>query len=323
MNGQSQLNLLVTNQPAPRACVFINSINNPMTQKVIENSQLITLPFPPTINPHDLVVPRSDGHISRPPNNFMIYRKLFFETARAAGYKLPMSIISSMASKSWEHESDNVKKVYRKIAREAFDYYNEIFPKTKPKKKRDQWRNVPFDKFIHKTKIPKSLKSVNNDKSVKPSNFEIALNTDLSSPEMPNDLNDINSPKLNPDFFVDRTDLFDNQNVYPNPNIFMTPSNNSSSGINKESEFNSESLSAQYFDIPIQIDQQIICHFMDDDINDTLFVNTLGFSNEIPETNSSGIFDTQNTCILDNFINFNNSNEMNEMSYEHLPFTFY
>ncbi|CAG8632706.1 7126_t:CDS:1 [Racocetra fulgida] len=321
MNGQGQLSLLVDNQPAPRVCVFINSINDPeiqkeindpVIQKEINDPQLINLPFPPKINPHDLVVPRSDGHVSRPPNTFMIYRKRFVETARAAGYNLPMNIISSMASKSWENESDNVKKEYRRIAREAFDYFNELFPKTKPKKKRDQWRNVSFDKFTYKTKIPKSLKSVNNDKSTKLTEFEIVLNHDLSFPEMPGDLNDINSLKLNPNFFVDRTDLFDNQNAYPSPDISLAARSNSSPGIDKESEFNSEPLTAQNF-----------CHFMGGDINDTLIVDTLGFSNETPKTSPFGTFDTQNTCVLNDFINFDNFSEMNEMSYEQLPFNSY
>ncbi|CAG8616975.1 8956_t:CDS:1 [Gigaspora margarita] len=325
MSEQDQLSFLVDTQPASRVCVFINSISNPITQKVIDNSSLITLPFPPTIDPRDLVVPRPDGHVSRPPNTFIIYRRLFFETARDAGYNLPMNVISSMASKSWEHESDNVKKEYRRIAKEAFNYYNEIFPKVKakPKKKRDQWRSVSFDKITRKSRINKSIKSVNNDNSIKLSELEFALNHDLSllAPqisEMPGNLNDVNSPELS-----------DNQNVYPTPDISITSSNgNSSSGINKE--INSEFLSAQNLDLSIQLGQQIIWQFMDNNVNDnnSLFINenqygfgSSGFSNEIPETNQFGIFDTQNTCTLDNFINFNNSNEMNEMSYEQLSFS--
>ncbi|CAG8779309.1 24720_t:CDS:1, partial [Gigaspora rosea] len=329
MNEQDQLSFLVDTQPSSRVCVFINSISKPMTQKVIDNSSLITLPFPPTIDPRDLVVPRPDGHVSRPPNTFIIYRRLFFETARDAGYNLPMNVISSMASKSWEHESDNVKKEYRRIAKEAFNYYNEIFPKVKakPKKKRDQWRSVSFDKITRKTRINKPIKSVNNDNSIKLSELEFALNHDLSllAPqisEMPGNLNDVNSPELNLDLFVDRTDLSDNQNAYPTPVISITSSNgNSSSGINKE--INSELLSAQ-------LGQQIIWQFMDNNVNDSnsLFINesqhefgSSGFSNEIPETDQFGIFGTQNTCTLDNFINYNNSNEMNEMSYEQLSFS--
>ncbi|CAG8799758.1 1246_t:CDS:1, partial [Cetraspora pellucida] len=59
-----------------RTCVFINSGNDPMIQnQVIENPQLIKLPFPPEINPHDLVIFHPDGRVPKPLNAFMIYRK--------------------------------------------------------------------------------------------------------------------------------------------------------------------------------------------------------------------------------------------------------
>ncbi|CAG8461885.1 835_t:CDS:2, partial [Scutellospora calospora] len=146
MSEQEHFSFLADTQPASRACVFINSINNSVMQKVTTNSQLFALPFPPTINPRDLIVPRPNGHVPRPPNTFIIYRKLFFETARTFGYNLPMNIISSMASKSWDNESDNVKKEYKRIAKEAFSYYNELFPKIKSPKKSNKWRTVSFDK---------------------------------------------------------------------------------------------------------------------------------------------------------------------------------
>ncbi|CAG8557540.1 24150_t:CDS:1 [Dentiscutata erythropus] len=315
MSEQDQLSFLIDTQPASRVCVFVNSISNPVAQKVIDDSSLITLPFPPTINPHDLVVPRPDGHVSRPPTTFIIYRRLFFETARAAGYNFPMNVISSMASKSWEKESDSVKKEYRRISREAFNYYNEIFPKSKPQKKRDLWRTVSFDKSTRKAKITKSIKSVNNDRSVKSSELEFTLNHDLplSSPDisqMPSNLN-VNSPELNLDLNVNRTDLFD-QNVYRSPDI-------------SNKEFNSEFLSTatQYFDLSIQANQQIILQATENNVNDNLFVDegqyefgASGFSNEILETGQFGIFDTQNFSTLDNFVCSNNSNEMNEMCSE-------
>ncbi|CAG8836369.1 4920_t:CDS:1, partial [Cetraspora pellucida] len=131
-----------------RACVFINSGNDPMIQSQVINDpqQLIKLPFPPEINSHDLVILHPDGRAPKTSNAFIIYRKLFVETARAGGYNLPMNIISSMASRSWEQEPEEVKNEYKRIAKEAFNYRNELFPKIKPQKKRDQWKTVSFDK---------------------------------------------------------------------------------------------------------------------------------------------------------------------------------
>ncbi|CAG8766862.1 5726_t:CDS:2 [Gigaspora margarita] len=68
----------------------------------------------------------------KPPNAFIIYRKLFAETARTSGYNLPMNIISSMASQSWEQESNELLIIG--------------IPKIKVEKKRNQWKTVSFDK---------------------------------------------------------------------------------------------------------------------------------------------------------------------------------
>src|SRR5260363_429881 len=170
MNKEYQSNFLVDTKPAFRVCAFINSGNDHMIQnQVIDNSQLIKLPFPPEINSRDLVILHPDGRIPKPPNAFIIYRKLFVETARTSGYNLPMKIISSMASQSWEQESNEVKNEYKRIAKEAFNYRNELFPKIKDEKKRNQWKqwkSVSFDKpSTRKVRTPKPMKSIN--KSIK------------------------------------------------------------------------------------------------------------------------------------------------------------
>ncbi|CAG8578842.1 28817_t:CDS:1, partial [Racocetra persica] len=89
-----------------RACAFINSGNDPMIQSQVIDHPQLKLPFPPEINPHDLVIFHSDGRVPRTPNAFMIYRKLFVETAHANGYNLPMNIISLIVSRSWEKEPE-------------------------------------------------------------------------------------------------------------------------------------------------------------------------------------------------------------------------
>ncbi|CAG8461487.1 1247_t:CDS:2 [Racocetra fulgida] len=202
--------------------------------QVIDNPQLIKLPFPPKINSRDLVVFHPDGRVPKTPNAFMIYRKLFVETARASGYNLPMNIISLMVSRSWEQEPEEIKNEYKRIAKEAFNYRNELFPKIKPQKKRDQWKTVSFDKpSVRKTKIPKPMKSVN--KSTKHKQLQVTPNNDLLASNFDHlsdlsDLSDIdmNSPIFDLDLFTGWADFFSNQNTYSSPDLSITSSSNNS-----------------------------------------------------------------------------------------------
>ncbi|CAG8730174.1 2849_t:CDS:1 [Cetraspora pellucida] len=295
-----------------RACVFINSGNDPMIQnQVIDDPQLIKLTFPPEINSHDLVIFHPDGRVPKTPNAFMIYRKLFVETARANGYNLPMNIISLMVSRSWEQEPE-VKKEYKRIAKEAFEFRNELFPKIKPQKKRDQWKTVSFDKpSVRKIRISKPMKSANKSTKHKQlespaSELQPTPNNDLSS--KPDDLNDIdmNSSIFDLDLFTDWADFLCNQDTYSNPDLSITSSSDSSPNLNN-------------FNFPIQADQQV----NDDLINNRLFVSEKQFPlydsqygleifdfsnvnvNEINSHNLHEIFDIQNNCILNNLINSN------------------
>ncbi|CAG8718924.1 5502_t:CDS:1, partial [Gigaspora rosea] len=62
MNKEYQSSFLVDTKPALRVCAFINSGNDHMIQnQVIDNLQLIKLPFPPKINSRDLVILHPDG----------------------------------------------------------------------------------------------------------------------------------------------------------------------------------------------------------------------------------------------------------------------
>ena len=131
-----------------RACVFIDSSDPLYPNQVINGSShpCFKPPFPPTINPRDLVAKQSsNGKImARAPNAFIIYRKLCVETARSHGYYLPMTVISSMTSQSWEEESSDVKAEYKRIAQEANKYHREMYPKTGRRKKREKWNLVSF-----------------------------------------------------------------------------------------------------------------------------------------------------------------------------------
>ncbi|CAG8630352.1 32_t:CDS:1, partial [Scutellospora calospora] len=71
-------------------------------------------------NRYDLSKKSSDDRIpARAPNAFIIYRKVYVETAREHGHCLPMTTISTMASQSWESADEQVKEEYRRIAKEA------------------------------------------------------------------------------------------------------------------------------------------------------------------------------------------------------------
>ncbi|CAG8801103.1 27617_t:CDS:1, partial [Gigaspora margarita] len=231
-----------------RACAFINSGNDPVIQsQVINDSQLIKIPFPPEIKSQDLVILHPDGRVPKPPNAFMIYRKLFVETARAGGYNLPMSIISPMASRSWEQESEEVKNEYKRIVKEAFNYRNELFPKSKPqRKKKEKWKFISFDKpSARKVKNPKSMRSANKSAKHQFESFTSKQVTPDESSELLDDLNDIdiNPPIFNLDLFAGWTEFLNNQNTYPSPDLSIISSSDSSPNSND-------------LDLSIQADQQ-------------------------------------------------------------------
>jgi hypothetical protein len=121
---------------------------------------MISLPFPPTIEPKDLIVnkksPQPNGKQSRAPNAFIIYRKAFVKAAREQGYILPMTAISSMASAAWEQENETVKEAYKRIAKDAHKLVKEMFPKkTNQRKRKEKWNLVSFH--------DKSSNNVNNN----------------------------------------------------------------------------------------------------------------------------------------------------------------
>src|SRR5687767_13217144 len=110
-----QVKYLLIMSSVQRALVFIDSNNPTIHHQVIDGTQpKIKLPFPPNVDPYDLVVKSRSGKIpARVPNAFIIYLKVYYETARKEGYFFPMTVTSSMASQSWERESDTVKEEYK------------------------------------------------------------------------------------------------------------------------------------------------------------------------------------------------------------------
>ncbi|CAG8610760.1 10040_t:CDS:2 [Diversispora eburnea] len=178
--------------------VFVNSTDPVMQNKVIHDEPLIKLPFPPTINPRDLITfPKGSNTPSRAPNAFIIYRKLFIQTAKEKGYSLPMTVISTMASRSWEQETEIVKSEYKRIAKDAFDYRNEILPKKKREGKKKPWNIISF-------------KQSDKPKSNEKTDHVQKIFTPMTSPEFSSD-----SPNLDFDPFIYPSPTVDNNSLTP------------------------------------------------------------------------------------------------------------
>ncbi|CAJ0911544.1 14194_t:CDS:2 [Entrophospora sp. SA101] len=138
----------VSSNLAHRACVFINSNDNQVINNGSHHS-FMKPPFPPKINIKDLFIRHKsqktkitsastttsldDKSISslRSPNAFILYRTMFFQTARSQGYQLPMTVVSAMASKFWKQEPKYVQDEYKRIAKEAKKFRDELIPSNK------------------------------------------------------------------------------------------------------------------------------------------------------------------------------------------------
>ncbi|CAG8692615.1 13252_t:CDS:1 [Funneliformis caledonium] len=236
------MNKLVDNEishvlsPIPRACVFINSSDPLYPNQVINcgNNPCFKPPFPPIINPRDLVAKQPSGGriLARAPNAFIIYRKLCVETARSYGYYLPMTVISSMASQSWEEESSDVKAEYKRIAQEATRYYKEMYPKIERRKKREKWNLVSFQPKQQKSHSSKTnnkkatepllkFKKSNPSKSSLPDQQQNATNSSINksvSAEMSSDEKHVSSK----DDKSNNNEISpDKKSIYPSPDLSL------------------------------------------------------------------------------------------------------
>ncbi|CAG8617348.1 10448_t:CDS:2, partial [Acaulospora morrowiae] len=209
-----------------RACVFIDSSNPNLPNQVMNmfTKPFIKLAFPPVINIRDLMTKQPDSRASvRGPNAFIIYRKIFVETARADGYQLPMTVVSSMASQSWEQESEIVKAEYKRLAKEANEIRNEISPKSPRRPKRERWNIVSFQKqhpskdktslrksSSKRVKIPNgssSVESISSQQAVFPweTTHDNNNNVEASTEFQPNNLSNYDSATIGQlyDLFVE------------------------------------------------------------------------------------------------------------------------
>ncbi|CAB5139493.1 unnamed protein product [Rhizophagus irregularis] len=248
-----------------RACVFIDSSNPSMPYQVIDSKirPLIKIPFPPVIDPVDLIGQQSNTNNipARAPNAFIIYRKAFIDAAHSDGYHLPMRIMSSMASQSWEQEPDMVKSEYRRLANEAFNLRNEMYPKSgcrrkrakwnivsfknknKTTKKRQKWNIVSFDPKKSNSSSSQNKTETENEIKESVENDEVQLNqleiiqqipspiqssspssTTTQNEDFISDFNNIfSSPEMNFDMMTNDTNLV-YQNMIPSPELSITSS---------------------------------------------------------------------------------------------------
>ncbi|CAG8594734.1 17380_t:CDS:1, partial [Racocetra fulgida] len=185
----------------------------------LDNQIAINVPFPPKINPRDLITMLPDGNVpTRTPNAFIIYRKALIEAVRAEGHNLPMSSISSIASKQWYKEPENVKSEYKRLAIEAFNYSNTIIKSTSisRRRKNERWNTITFsNNSMTSRKDPKRPKKLTKNSKVQ------SPTRRGSTPEnvLPNTTNDI----VNNLDTINVNDTINDKHALtsPNNNIFV------------------------------------------------------------------------------------------------------
>ncbi|CAG8716735.1 2245_t:CDS:1 [Racocetra persica] len=216
-----------------RTCVFIDSSDPTLPNQVINDARpFIKLPFPPTIDPRDLITVLPDGRVpTRAPNAFIIYRRAFIEAARAEGYNFPMNVISSMTSQSWEQEPQFVKNEYRRLGKEAYNRRNEMCPDSNQRRKREKWNLVSFNK--KKSTARKIKKSIQKSPK-KPLDFK---NQNQPS-ESATDFNSEFTQKMNDDSLAMCDDYYEDEH-FDCCELYQSPE--------QSSEKNSEQSSEQSF----------------------------------------------------------------------------
>lgn len=167
-----------------RAIVFINSNDPKVRNKLINTISCIKPKFPPNINLRELITKQTFSESSRSsgrsPNAFIIYRKAFVEAARKDGYHLPMTVVSSMASRSWDLEPEFVKNEYKKLAKEANAIRNKLVPKLN-KKRRQKWNIVSFPPPTPPTNINSSKSSSVTVTNTPPTNINSSTSSSVTN----------------------------------------------------------------------------------------------------------------------------------------------
>jgi hypothetical protein len=201
---------------------FLPEVNHMIVDK--SYYPMINLPFPPIIKPMDLIVNKKspqdspNGKQIRAPNAFIIYRKAFVKAARDQGYILPMTVISSMASASWDQETITVKEEYKRIAKDAHKLIKEMFPKkSNQRKRKEKWNIVSFhdkdNKIIKNSDSNKTNSSENNSSKIISAQEPTTITSSSSSPNL-SEFDDIDESQISNNYLMEEL----NTNI---PNSFQ------------------------------------------------------------------------------------------------------
>ncbi|RIA83445.1 hypothetical protein C1645_786374 [Glomus cerebriforme] len=207
----------------------IKSNDNPFLDKIINSyvQPFIKPPFPPLIDPKDLISKSIVGNKpNRAPNAFIIYRKMYVREARNEGYCFPMTVLSSMVSQSWEKEPEEVKSYYKKLAKEAFDYRNELYPKPESKKKkRSNWNVISFEKNNLRPNENNDVETKKESTSI-PYKIQLSDNISVDNQTELDFTNQISTPDLSHESSTTTSPIIDDLSVdYSDPNLTSSNEN--------------------------------------------------------------------------------------------------
>ncbi|CAG8686913.1 10380_t:CDS:1, partial [Ambispora gerdemannii] len=257
-----------------RPIIFINSsdpVNPKQTITHSDNSLMFRPPFPPVLEAGDIFGKKQNGtNPTKPPNAFILYRRAFVKSALVNGYKLPMTVISSMASQAWEQELPFVKDEYKKIAKEAKKNHDALFPKVPKPSESKRWRVYPIKpKNISTpektTPLTANKESLINSEPSTPSTLQIVNENDVTSNEWEQlfnfyvDLNNEKNDEQNVFIWEDFLENYDNSNQ-------MDYMPELSTGNQRDTFLNIEN-SAQNFDIEPEM---AFVHFEQNQISESL-----------------------------------------------------
>ncbi|CAI2172420.1 3945_t:CDS:2 [Funneliformis geosporum] len=104
------------------------ALNQPNNMDDLNSISIKRPPYPPSIDTDYLVENLLKRKSKNPkmPNEFFIYRAALVKELKANNYKIKMTNLSTLASRSWSQESPQVKSEYRKLARETESQYLKI-----------------------------------------------------------------------------------------------------------------------------------------------------------------------------------------------------
>ncbi|RIA88413.1 hypothetical protein C1645_774878 [Glomus cerebriforme] len=163
------------------------------------NSELVRPPFPPVITAQDLIptdISSSKVETVRIPNAFIAYRMALVRQLKSQKVACHRSNVSSLASRLWAEESEDVKNTYRKMATDAQMLHN-------------QARGLTFLSYEQSTSTDNIMQEEPNSEIINPSpqdiEAELLALLNLQSLQI--------QPTLQPPPMITSPMYFDNNNI--------------------------------------------------------------------------------------------------------------